>query len=489
MWFDHTSRWVAAAPAMACVILLAAGIQVAGADDRSLQAELVHDYRLATAAIAADGSPAIQPGTVLTVLREGIVGYAQSDQSLEDLCPAQFSGGQLRRAANVLCSLDTHLGKRVFQVSDRVCVTSISVSEQVDLVSMYLVACDRGHATLARQAYYALVNFQFAKGTLRSASAAEVEAAVSQVLSAGETKSPGVLADRSAADNRNSAAGEAGSAAPPNAASQPASPEAPRNTPGTPSSAVPEPTVPPLEPLPTPAKQPEDTPSAPEAGAQPHTAVRPETPAPSAAAPATPDQTIPPLEPLPVPANQPEAAPAASGTEPQPQTAERPDTSALTPDPKLHGANVPEAQAPSSPRPASSGTPTTNGQSSPEQSVPPLDPLPAKPEKPAAKVPVANGPVSADPSGQAQVNKPATRPRKGKTNDTSARSKADIEPASAPPVQRVKKGQTAAEVKAVLGDPAKVVNDGLQITYVYHHGLKVILRNGRVTEIQQDENN
>jgi hypothetical protein len=61
-------------------------------------------------------------------------------------------------------------------------------------------------------------------------------------------------------------------------------------------------------------------------------------------------------------------------------------------------------------------------------------------------------------------------------------------PVSAAPVapaapQTVKLGQTLDEVQAALGAPAKVANLGPKVIY-YYSGVKVIFKNGKVSDVQ-----
>ncbi len=369
-------RWVGSLSLLACLLAQAARARSDEDGAQGLAAQLSRHYRLSTAILASNGAAAIKPGEVLTVHREGIVAFAASDQAMENICPTEFAEGELRSEKNTLCTLTAPKSRRVFRVSEPVCVTAISVSEEKETVSMYLVACHGGRPALGPQSYYGLLNFRFSKRFLESAGAARVQETIDQVLSAGNAAeaSPPVERQDEAHVTR-------------------------------PASAAP-----PGKPVPV-----------------------------SKAAPETPELTVPPLEPLP--------------------TAKGPATPAIVTQPSVEGAPRQSAQT------APSTVPSTVPQPAPpepaEQSVPPLAPLPAATQPPPA--PVEN-------------SVPAVTNRDETAQETT-------------PIGGVSVGQTPEQVKAVLGEPASVVNLGSKVIYLYPNRLKIFFADGKVSKVQQLESN
>jgi hypothetical protein len=302
------------------------------ADGSALAAKLSRHYRLASAKLSPKGAPGMEPGEILKVRMDGIVGFAAADQSLEQLCPSEFSAGTLHEPKSVLCTVTSPHGRKTFQVSDPVCVTAVSVSQPSDSVSLYLIACDARKSVMAPPAYYALVVFRFPKGSLRTISPARVEEVLDEVVSsstpaAPPPSEPGEQENsdhpQSAPDSVTPAPGttpvDAGKDAPeqdhPEESQAPAlkpvsAPPADRKDqiqgvqkePAAPSPA--EQTDPPLDPVPPPTASGTPSESA-QPGAQESAAQPPA------------EQTVPPLDPVPPPAsnadppNQPEASPNA----------------------------------------------------------------------------------------------------------------------------------------------------------------------------------
>lgn len=154
-----------------------------------LQYELTKYYRLSTTGLSATGAAEIIPGRLLTLRREGVVGFAEADQAMEDVCPAVFHGSDSRTARSTLCEIAAGHAAHRFHITEVVCVTSIKVSTQLDTVSMYVVSCAE-HRISAAHSYYSLLVFQFARGSLRTASAATVESVIDQVLDHADAETP-----------------------------------------------------------------------------------------------------------------------------------------------------------------------------------------------------------------------------------------------------------------------------------------------------------
>jgi hypothetical protein len=176
-------RWAFGLAALAVGLVPGAAAQAASGDSSQLTAELRQHYKLASAGLARDGAAAIAPGEIFTVRQEGIVGFADSDQDMEELCPTEYRGGALHPNNGALCNLSSRQTRRAFQVSDPVCITSLTASPGNDSVSLYLIACDGGKSALVSHTYSAMLVVRFAKGFVRIANAARIEDTIGTILS------------------------------------------------------------------------------------------------------------------------------------------------------------------------------------------------------------------------------------------------------------------------------------------------------------------
>jgi hypothetical protein len=299
MQMQKSGRWVWGLSFLICLLALAAAAQSGGGQASGLVAQLSKHYKLSTAVLTANGTAAIAPGAILTVHREGIVGFAVSDKAMEDICPSEFRGGALYAEKSTLCKLTSPQSRRIFRISEPVCVTAISASAEKETVSMYLVACHGGKPALATQTYYALLIFRFPKGFLGSAGATRIEETIDRVLSAGKAAETGPSVDRPAKVPANRLA----KAAPPGKTVP-----AKQAVPDTPEQAVP-----PLDPLP-----PSAVAGQPTAVAKTSLEANPVPPAQSAPSiiPEPAAQSVPPLQPLPPPAATPEPTTSAEKSVP-----------------------------------------------------------------------------------------------------------------------------------------------------------------------------
>lgn len=201
VWVNRR-RWAVAM--LACALFLARKGWTADGDS-SLTAQLSKHYKLAKAELAANSAAAIGPGGVWSVRMEGIVGFGEADQAMEDLCPATYSGDTLHPNASPLCRLTSAHGRRALRIDDPVCITRISTSSANESVTMYLITCEPGKPTLASHAYYAKLIFRFPNGFLRKATADGVVETVSKVLASSDAApTPPVTA------KMNKVAGKAG---------------------------------------------------------------------------------------------------------------------------------------------------------------------------------------------------------------------------------------------------------------------------------------
>jgi hypothetical protein len=175
-----------------------AAAQAAAGDSSQLTAELRQHYKLATAGLDRDGAAGIAPGEILTVRQEGLVGFADSDQDMEELCPTEYRGGALHPNNGALCNLSSRQTRRAFQVSDPVCITSLSASPGNDSVSLFLIACDGGKRALVSHTYSAKLVVRFPKGFVRIANATSIEDTIGTILSSPDAPQPATQLEHSA---------------------------------------------------------------------------------------------------------------------------------------------------------------------------------------------------------------------------------------------------------------------------------------------------
>ena len=184
--------------ALAVGLVPGAAAQATAGDSSQLTAELRQHYKLATAGLARDGAAGIAPGEILTVLQQGIVGFADSDQDMEELCPTEYRGGALHPNNGALCNLSSRITRRDFQVSDPVCITSLTASAGNDSVSLYLIACDGGKKALVSHTYSAMLVVRFPKGFVRIANAARIEDTIGTILSSADAPESATQLEHSA---------------------------------------------------------------------------------------------------------------------------------------------------------------------------------------------------------------------------------------------------------------------------------------------------
>lgn len=232
--------------ALAVGLVPAAAAQATAGDSSQLTAELRQHYKLATARLTRDGAAGIWPGDILTVRQQGIVGFADSDRDMEELCPTEYRGGALHPNNGALCNLSSRITRRDFQVSDPVCITSLTASAGNDSVSLYLIACDGGKRALVSHTYSAMLVVRFPKGFVRIANAARIEDTIGTILSSADEPEPAAQLEHST---------DSGARRPPD---QPPPPD--RDSDPAPGATPPrEQTVPPPAPLPSETPAPSGT--------------------------------------------------------------------------------------------------------------------------------------------------------------------------------------------------------------------------------------
>lgn len=158
----------------------------------SLEDQLLAHYQLVK--LGPDGKAVIEPGTVLKVVIDTQVDsygdYALVVAPNISLCPYKFVNGKLKNAA-MFCALKNLIGVpddawHRLELGERVYPSQIEVAQDKDRVTMRFVECDSCNGVAEPSTFKAEIAFQFAKGSLRTASVQQVMDTISEVLAFDE---------------------------------------------------------------------------------------------------------------------------------------------------------------------------------------------------------------------------------------------------------------------------------------------------------------
>jgi hypothetical protein len=107
------------------------------------------------------------------------------------MCPAKYQDGELH-APGGFCAGMVKQFSRYFQSGEKVYPLKIDANVKKEQITFRIVACDSCNGTDPPTFFKSEVQFQFAKGYLETASAAQVQDTISQVLTidAGDAKQP-----------------------------------------------------------------------------------------------------------------------------------------------------------------------------------------------------------------------------------------------------------------------------------------------------------
>jgi hypothetical protein len=161
--------------------LLVANIALAPAAGQSLAEQLMKRYRVSRVTLTPSGAPATEPGEIYHLRRGGLLAFAEADRGREEICAATFRAGALHVESGALCQSGRH---KVLRAADPVCITAISVNEENDAASFYLIEC--GSRGAIADTYYAKLIFDFPKESLASLSAARMAPVIAEMLTAGK---------------------------------------------------------------------------------------------------------------------------------------------------------------------------------------------------------------------------------------------------------------------------------------------------------------
>lgn len=151
----------------------------------SLQDLLKTQYKVTTAGTDAEGFKIIEPGTVLTLVKGGVIATPQTPNAAVKLNPFQrmcsntYKAGTLSTAKN--CSMTTE-GARYLEKGTKVYITKFEVNPKGNKIVFNLVECDACNGVASKSAMKSTVTFDFAEKFLDTAEPGQVTDVIGQVL-------------------------------------------------------------------------------------------------------------------------------------------------------------------------------------------------------------------------------------------------------------------------------------------------------------------
>jgi len=172
------------------IILVAAIIMpmsLASGQTATIEDQLQKTFKMVTLGSDTDGVSVVEEGTVLSVLRGGILAVPYSDSS--DF-KTKYQNGTIKAPSGLaVAGRKAIMGKfgsdqttHLFKKGDKVYPTKISVNMKKDTVTMGIVACDKCNKTDPPTYNKAEVVFVFPKGSLMNATAPSVQKVIAQVF-------------------------------------------------------------------------------------------------------------------------------------------------------------------------------------------------------------------------------------------------------------------------------------------------------------------
>ena len=177
------------------IVLLAATIfpmSLASAQAVSLQEQLDAQYKLVKMGADSSGAAVIEAGTILNIKKGGILGVPYSDQSI---LSTKYESGTVHSPNPVTSKVvGWGLGKigktqttQFFQTNTKVYPSKVTVNLPKDQVVISIVDCDSCNNVDPKTFYKADVVFQFAKGSLATTNAAQVEDTIGGLLAVDDS--------------------------------------------------------------------------------------------------------------------------------------------------------------------------------------------------------------------------------------------------------------------------------------------------------------
>lgn len=174
----------------------------------SLQEQLAAQYKLVKMGADSNGAAVVEAGTILKIQKGGILSVPYGDTN----APAtKYQDGTVHSPNSVVMKgIGFGLGKigktqttSLLQVGTKVYPAKIAVNLPKDQVDLSIVACDSCNNTSPTTFYKADVVFQFAKGSLATAAAGQVEDTIAGLLAIDDGGDQGNNNQQSGNGNNN----------------------------------------------------------------------------------------------------------------------------------------------------------------------------------------------------------------------------------------------------------------------------------------------
>lgn len=164
----------------ACVLALSVIFPAAPAwgQSVSLQEQLSAQYQLAKVSANSSGFGAVNPGTLLTLQKSGVLAVPWKALAM---CPAKYQDNGFHPSVGFCAGMLKDVS-RYFQIGEKVYPTKIDVNVNKAKISLTVVACDSCNSTNPPTSMKGEVVFQFAKGYLEKAGVGDVEDAIGKVF-------------------------------------------------------------------------------------------------------------------------------------------------------------------------------------------------------------------------------------------------------------------------------------------------------------------
>lgn len=161
---------------VAVVLVLIALASFAAAQAVTLQEQLNAEYKLVQ--MAGNGSVVVEPGTLLTVQKGGIISVPWKAMVH---CAAKFQDNTLHPSVGFCAGMMKSVSQYL-QKGNKVYPLKLEVNLDKAKISLQVVSCDSCNGVDPATGMKGEVVFQFAKGYLEKASAGEVEDLIGQVF-------------------------------------------------------------------------------------------------------------------------------------------------------------------------------------------------------------------------------------------------------------------------------------------------------------------
>lgn len=144
----------------------------------SLKEQLSAQYKVAKVASDSGGFAVVDPGTLLTIQKGGVLSVPWTSLTL---CPAKYQDNAFHASVGFCAGMLKNVS-RYFKVGDKVYPVKIDVNLDKAKVTLTVVSCDSCNGIDPSTSMKGEVVFQYGKGALEKVSAGDIEDAIGQVF-------------------------------------------------------------------------------------------------------------------------------------------------------------------------------------------------------------------------------------------------------------------------------------------------------------------